>query len=139
MLHPHTHLRHVSDEVGYGIFASQFIPKGTITWVEDELEIITSPEKFERQHPDIQAQIEKYSTVDKYGNYSMTWDLTKYLNHCCQCNSMSTGYGFEIALRDIQAGEEITTEYGVYNVQHEMELICPKPGCRGKLCPGDFD
>ena len=46
MLHPHTELRFVSPEIGYGIFATAFIPKGTITWVKDELDRIIPKEKI---------------------------------------------------------------------------------------------
>ena len=43
MLHPHTELRHVSKLIGYGVFATQLIPKGTITWVRDDLDQTFSP------------------------------------------------------------------------------------------------
>ena len=52
---------------------------------------------------------------------------------------MSTGYGFEIALRDIQAGEQITDEYGIFNLVEGMSLLCSEPGCRGCIRPEDFD
>jgi hypothetical protein len=52
---------------------------------------------------------------------------------------MSTGYGFEIAIRDIQPGEEVTDEYGLFNSGWEMDLECSKPGCRKKLTPKDID
>ncbi|NNE36124.1 MAG: SET domain-containing protein-lysine N-methyltransferase, partial [Rhodothermales bacterium] len=38
MLHPDTELRFISDDVGYGVVATQPIPKGTITWVHDDLD-----------------------------------------------------------------------------------------------------
>jgi hypothetical protein len=52
---------------------------------------------------------------------------------------MSTGYGFEIAIRDIQAGEQITDEYGIFNLGYEMPLECAKPHCRKAIKPSDFD
>ena len=33
MIHPHSELRFFSPEVGWGVYATRFIPKGTITWV----------------------------------------------------------------------------------------------------------
>ena len=36
MIHPDTELRFISDEVGYGVFATALIGRGTITWVRGE-------------------------------------------------------------------------------------------------------
>lgn len=38
MIHPHTELKHINNEVGYGVVATKFIPAGTITWVLDKLD-----------------------------------------------------------------------------------------------------
>ena len=32
MIHPSTELRFINDEIGYGVVATRFIPKGTIVW-----------------------------------------------------------------------------------------------------------
>ena len=45
MIHPKTELRFVNDDIGYGVFATEFIPKGTILYVKDELEIKVSKNK----------------------------------------------------------------------------------------------
>lgn len=44
---------------------------------------------------------------------------------------MSTIWGFEIATRDIEAGEEITDDYGLFNLEWEMECSCGQKSCRG--------
>ena len=33
MIHPDTELRHVNEKIGYGVFATKPIHKGTISWV----------------------------------------------------------------------------------------------------------
>ena len=38
MLHPHTELRFVNADIGHGIFATRFIPKGTAIWVQDNFD-----------------------------------------------------------------------------------------------------
>ena len=139
MIHPHTRLHYINDVIGYGLFATEFIPKGTITYVKDALEPEISPEEYARQAPDMQEVIEKYSYIDERGYRIISWDFGKYVNHCCQCNTMSTGYGFEIAIRDILPGEEVTDEYGIFNVTAPLELSCKNPGCRGRVCAEDFD
>ena len=43
MIHPNTELRFINPVVGYGVFATDFIPEGTITYVKDSLELEVSP------------------------------------------------------------------------------------------------
>ena len=139
MIHPNTELRHISPEVGYGVFASEFIPAGTITYVKDTLEVVVSPTDYLMHDEAVRASIDKYSYVDEHGNRIVSWDFAKYVNHCCNCNTISTGYGFEIAIRDIAPGEQITDEYGIFNLEEEMTLVCGYPDCRGCIRPEDFD
>jgi len=139
MIHPHTCLKFISDEMGYGVFATQLIPKGTITYVKDALEVEVTSATYWQYDNSIRAVIDKYSYIDERGIRIVSWDFAKYVNHCCHCNTMSTGYGFEIAIRDIQPGEEITDEYGLFNLDQDMEITCAKPHCRQKLTYGDLD
>jgi hypothetical protein len=139
MIHPSTEVRWISSEKGYGVFATALIPKGTISYVKDELDLV-----FTRDHPLVQderyrAIVDRYSYVDGSGNFILSWDHAKYVNHCCFPNTLSTGYGFEIAIRDIQVGDEITDDYGVFTVEHEMEMGCTRRGCRRIVRHEDFD
>ncbi|MGF1533688.1 MAG: SET domain-containing protein [Bernardetiaceae bacterium] len=139
MIHPHTELRYLNDAIGYGVFATALIPKGTITYVKDALEVCVAPEEYLQHAPEMQQMIDKYSYIDPNGNRIVSWDFAKYVNHCCQCNTISTGYGFEIAIRDIQPGEQLTDEYGIFNLEEEMEVCCGQSQCRKRLHPSDFD
>lgn len=139
MIHPSTKLQYINDQMGYGVFATQLIPKGTIVYVKDSLEIEIEPDDFNSYPTVLQEQIEKYSYIDERGVRIISWDLAKYVNHCCQFNTISTGYGFEIAIRDIHPGEEITDEYGLFNMCQEMEIGCCQSGCRGRVSALDAD
>lgn len=139
MIHPNTRVKYINDEIGYGVFATCFIPKGTIVYVKDSLELEITPKEYRHHSAAMQEQIEKYSYIDEKGNRIISWDFAKYVNHCCDCNTMSTGYGFEIAIKDIQEGDEITDEYGIFNMETEMSLNCSRQGCRGKVCSADFE
>lgn len=139
MIHPKTELKLINQEVGYGVFATDFIPEGTIVYVKDSLELVISPTDYLVHSSQMQEAIEKYSYMDENGNRIVSWDFAKYVNHCCNCNTISTGYGFEMAIRDIQKGEQITDEYGIFNIDKEMELVCGESQCRKKICPEDFD
>jgi hypothetical protein len=139
MIHPKTELKLVNPTVGYGVFATDFIPKGTIVYVKDTLEIEISPADFLTHSLEMQEVIEKYSYKDEKGYRIISWDFAKYVNHCCNCNTISTGYGFEMAIRDIQKGEQITDEYGIFNLDYEMVLSCSFEHCRKVIRPKDFD
>ena len=134
MLHPHTELRYVSPEIGYGIFAIQDSPLGTITWVRDQLDRTFSKDEIDRMSEANRENLLKYTYRDKNGDYFFCWDLTRYVNHSYVPNSMITPLGFELAIRDIKAGDEITNDYGTLNIiepfqcalgPHEREFVRP--------------
>lgn len=138
MIHPATELRYISPTIGFGVFATDFIPQGTIVYVQDELEIVLPAD-----HPLLTADIykpilDKYSTIEKDGSHLLSWDIARYVNHSCQSNALSTGYGFEVAIRNIQPGEEITDDYGQFNLPYDMPCSCGHPNCRGSVRPSDF-
>ena len=139
MIHPDTKLKIVNQKKGRGVFATAFIPKGTITYVKDPLEIEVAPDDPRLQNPAIKDKIETYSYIDQDGIRIISWDNAKYVNHCCQCNTMSTGYGFELAIRDIEAGEEITDEYGMFNFDYTLQISCEEDDCRGSVSGNDLE
>lgn len=139
MVHPHTELRHVSDEIGDGVFATRRIPKGTLVYVKDALEIDLSRAEFEALAPAIRDVADKYSYIDERGHRILSWDIAKYVNHSCEPNSISSGYGFEIAIRDIEEGEQITDEYGLFNLEWSIECHCGSNSCRGRIRGSDID
>ncbi len=139
MIHPHTELKCIDPVLGYGVFATAFIPKGTLVFVKDPFDIEVTPEQFNAMGDLLKLQTERYSYIDERGIRIVSWDMAKYVNHRCNCNSISTGYGFEIALRDIQPGEEITDDYGLFNIPEPMTLTCACPNCRGQVRADDLD
>ncbi|MDT0677765.1 SET domain-containing protein [Autumnicola musiva] len=121
MMHPDTEVRFISEEIGYGVVALKHIPKGTITWVQDELDQIYSPQQVERMSEVAQKMIDKYTFRNNKGNFVLCWDTAKYVNHSFRSNCLTTAYDFELAIRDIQAGEELTDDYGYLNVTEAFE------------------
>jgi hypothetical protein len=139
MIHPDTELRKVNETIGYGVFARRPIPKGTIVYVKDPLEIEVTPEQFEAMDPQFQAVVNWFSYIDEQGCRIVSWDIAKYVNHSCDSNSISTGYGFEISTRNIAAGEEITDEYGIFNLPKTLRCCCGSQNCRGIISENDWD
>lgn len=139
MIHPDTELKFIHEDIGYGVFATSDIAEGTIVYVKDSLERVIAPQEYAEHSEEIQNVIEKYSYIDESGNRIVSWDFAKYVNHCCHCNTISTGYGFEIAIRNIKKGEQITDEYGIFNLEKPMNVACGALHCRQQITPADFD
>lgn len=139
MIHPSTELRFIDPAVGYGVFATRFIPKGTIVWALDEFDRILSPDEV-RALPDLlRAKVETYAYVDASGQFILCWDFGRYMNHSCEPTSRSVGEAFEIAVRDIQPGDQLTCEYGVLNMSGTFACACGAPSCRGTIGAGDLE
>lgn len=137
MIHPDTEIQFISDEIGYGVVATKFIPKGTITWVQDELDQIFTQEEVDKMKLLSRRMIDKYTFRNNKGNYVMCWDLSKYVNHSFKSNCLSTAYDFEIAVRDIQPGEEVTDDYGYLNVTEAFHAK-DEGTSRTKVYPDDL-
>ena len=138
MIHPHTELRFINDEIGYGIVALKPIPQGTITWVLDKLDRTFTPQQVRSMDPLYQQVLDKYTYRNSEGNHILCWDNARFVNHSSHSNCMTTAYEFEIAIRDIAAGEELTDDYGYLNLEEPFEVV-PEPGSnRHIIYPDDL-
>ncbi len=117
MIHPWTELRFINNEIGYGVVATRFIPKGTITWAFDQLDREFTPNQISQLSPIYKDILTKYCFRNSKGNQVLCWDNGRYVNHSFHSNCMTTPYDYEIAIRDIQAGEELTDDYGYLNIE----------------------
>ena len=117
MIHPDTELTFINAQKGYGVVATKFIPRGTITWVQDELDASFSGHEVNKMREVTRQLIDKYAFTNGTGEKVLCWDHAKYVNHSFNPNCMSTAYDFEFAVRDIEAGEELTDDYGYLNVE----------------------
>ena len=139
MIHPHTELRPAGREIGYGVYATRSIPAGTVTWVRDALDRTLQPEELRAYPAPFQPLLEKYTYRDADGNFILLWDHARYMNHSCSPNCAGTGHDFEVAVRDIAAGEELTVDYAALNLQdHEaFPCLCGSKRCRGTVTAED--
>lgn len=123
MIHPKTELKFINDTVGYGVVATDFIPAGTITWVLDKLDREFSLHEVENMEAIYQEVLDTYSFRNNHGNFVLCWDHGRYVNHSFNSNCMTTAYDFEIAIRDIKPGEELTDDYGYLNISYPFRGI----------------
>lgn len=138
MIHPDTELRFINEQIGYGIVALKPIPRGTITWAIDKLDRKFTPKEVRSMDPLYQEVLDKFTYRNAEGNYILCWDNARFVNHSSHSNCMTTAYEFEIAIRDIAAGEELTDDYGYLNLEAPFKVI-PEPGSnRHIIYPDDL-
>jgi hypothetical protein len=62
-----------------------------------------------------------------------------FLNHSCDPNVGFAGNVVLVAMRDIAAGEELTTDYALFDTPAgEMACACGAPSCRGRITGADW-
>jgi hypothetical protein len=139
MIHPDTELRPVGPH-GLGVVATRPIPRGTITWARDPLDHAFPASEIARLPPRLRDALHRDAYVDPRGDLVLAWDHGRLENHACAPTSLYTAYDLEIALRDVAAGEELTTDYGALQVHHvAFRCACGAPRCRGEVRAGDLD
>lgn len=137
MLHPDTEVRWISVEIGCGVVATRDIPKGTITWAMDPLDRLISPPQMESLPSICRDSLLKYSYRDRHGDYVFCWDNTRFMNHSFNPNCIATAYRFELAVRDIHVGEELTNDYGSLNILEPFQA-CDEGTERKIVYPDDL-
>jgi hypothetical protein len=128
----------VDSDIGYGVFATERIERGTITWVHDALDVeIPLRARLRRELYD--PLLERYSYVRADGSRILPWDFTRYMNHSCAATSFLVGSGLEIAVRDVEVGEQLTSDYASLNLERAFACLCGSSECRHQVTPEDFE
>jgi uncharacterized protein len=103
---------------GVGLFADEFIPKGTITWRFDpKWDIVFSDNEVEKLPEYQKCRIKFFAYFSsKKKTYIYSADDGRFLNHSAHPNNDCLPIQNEeelcnVANRDIQAGEELTVDY----------------------------
>ncbi len=121
MIFPKTELRFINKNIGYGVVATEFIPKGTITWALDALDKEFTPKEVSQMDSKYQKILDFYTYRNNKGNFVFCWDFGRYVNHSFNSNCISTAFDFEVAIRDIHPGEQLTDDYGYLNITEPFE------------------
>lgn len=133
---------------GVGLFADEFIPKGTEIWRFTPGFDQKFTQKQILSFPDLlQIYIYKYAWRSKMSKlYCLASDNGKYFNHSDNPNVLSEERKGEkevvtIAIRDIQKGEEIVDDYSSFeeeagtNDDNVLEFIASKFNLKDELDP----
>jgi len=110
MLHPDICVKKSSIE-GKGLFSKKRIPKGTILWrfKDDRVYTKNQRKKFSKKY---KALLKKYGYEDEKNNLIYCTDNAKYWNHSCEPNVAGFNEEMDIAIKNINPGEEITYDAG---------------------------
>jgi hypothetical protein len=138
MIHPDTALRFISEEKGYGVVATKLIPTGTITWAGDPLDQVFTPDEIKHLPEPLQEILDTYTYRDHDGSFILCWDHARFINHSFNSNCISTPYNFELAVRDIFPGEELTDDYGYLNVTKPLYFPAEPGSMRNVVMPDDL-
>ena len=105
---------------GTGLFADEFITKGTKTWeYNPAFDRVFSAKEYEAFSPEIKKFLQTYAYQSKItGGYVLDSDNGRFTNHSDTPNlgkiPVEGKEAYTVALRDIQKGEEMTLDYRVF-------------------------
>lgn len=139
MMHPDSKAEFVDEQRGTRVISTCSIPKGTLVWIPGETDQVFSVQQVSVMPEDRKAYLAEYSYLTNAGTYIVSNDMSRFVNHSCNANSLSVaGLEISIAVRDIQEGEEISEEYGLYYANGGFETCtCGSPDCRQKITKDD--
>ena len=133
MIHPDTDPEQIIEAVGLGVVVTARIPKGTITWAMDPLDRRIRRAELAKVPQQLSSVVWRYTWLDVDGSRILCWDHGRYLNHSCDPNCGGTDLRFEVALRDIEPGEQLTNDYRTLRLEPEEDMACD---CGSLHCSG---
>ena len=117
---------------GKGLFTAQHIKRGTriIQYIGEKIPREEGEKRLAQGNDYIFRFNDSWDIDGK-----ILWNKARYINHSCNPNCtihITTRSIWIVALRDIQAGEELTFNYG-YGIDERDEYICT---CGSENCFG---
>lgn len=99
---------------GTGLFAAEVIPKGTRTWeLVPGLDLVIPKSDLSRLSPPALEQLLHYAYLNSDNGYVLCFDDARFCNHSFEpsVKFIDGTTPHEVALRDIELGEELTVNY----------------------------
>lgn len=113
---------------GLGVFAARDFKVGerVVTW--DCAHTFTK-----QQLKDLPQRERPYVSSLNEKTFILQQPPARYVNHSCEPNTRAMA-GADVALRDIEKGEEITTDYGADAASYPIsQCTCGSKKCRGRV------
>ena len=126
-----------------GVFAKEYVHKGErVAILGGEVMLIDEIDALPDELQGYPMQIEERFV---FGSRRHEAEDTDYFNHSCNPNCGFRGQIFLVAMRDIEAGEEITFDYAMIvspsvgsDIVFAMDCACGSENCRGKITEYDW-
>lgn len=121
---------------GRGLFATQPIAAGEVVAIKgghivDTVALHALPKRL--RNSEIQIADDFHLVALQDDEYE---PVMLFINHCCEPNVGFAGNVVLVAMRDVAAGEELTTDYALFDdCDDEMQCHCGAATCR-KLISG---
>jgi len=102
---------------GIGLFALEFVPKGTPTWrYESWFDVSYTEEDLSKMSEAARSQVMWYAYFDKETKkYVLCSDDQRFINHSSKNFNIISTPNDDIAARDIQPGEELLCDYNKFD------------------------
>lgn len=117
---------------GFGLFADQHIPAGTLVWNFDpRVDLSLEAPQIDKLSPAFKEYFEKYAYLDvRLGKYVICGDDARFVNHSDEPNlvgiyTVGREYGIDVAIREIKQGEELTCDYSSFDADFGSKLSLP--------------
>lgn len=109
---------------GIGVFADEFIPKGTAIWkFKKGLDFVLTKEDLDKQPEVTKSFVLHYGYYNKFeGGYVICVDDARFMNHSKNPNTDDTTFSGTFAKRDIKKEEEITCNYFDFDTNAKLKL-----------------
>jgi hypothetical protein len=139
MMHPDSEVRYFGNR-GNGVFATRRIAAGTLVWIPGETDQTLSVMQVSAMSERERKYLAEYSYLTNEGTYIVSKDIARFVNHSCNANALSiAGLEVSIVVRDIEQGEEITEDYGLYYANGGFaSCSCASSGCRHQVTKDDI-
>lgn len=135
-LHSDVEVR-AADRKGMGVFASANIPAGTTVagfggHVVERAEFDGLDEELRTHSIQIDERLYLVSAPP--------FEPADYVNHACEPNCGIIGSCVLVAMRDVEAGEELCYDYAMSDTNDYDEFVCEcgTPSCRRLITGGDW-
>ncbi|MBS3148936.1 SET domain-containing protein-lysine N-methyltransferase [Candidatus Woesearchaeota archaeon] len=121
-----------SSKGGKGVFAARDFKKGEVVLIWD-----ISHQLSREQIKNLSQDDQNHTNYIGTDTYTLMQSPEKFVDHSCEPNTYVKNQQ-DIALIDIEKGEEITTDYSLNGIDDwEMQCNCGTQNCR-KVIYGDF-
>jgi hypothetical protein len=115
-----------SDINGTGLFSGQDINEGDIVWYLDPtIDHVFFDDDFKElcsSQPEEHAERFRRWSYKRENDYVLCSDNTKFANHSDTPNLGGDNKQYDVALKDIKVGEELTYDYRVFDKEADLKL-----------------